>query len=190
MTSTPEGFVPIFKGWNVWRVAAKDSLGFDPGMIGVSDERRLRIFVEDAANSAPGVSVADPANPAALKGSQVEIIPSACGLPQALGRETVPGPLLLLDGPASVKFVRFYNRGTEGVAAWPHDEDFLVDGAYQPSDTNPCTNAAAPPSLAGAVDDLAKGAGTVLKVVGVVVGVGALIYLASLYAGSRRAAAA
>lgn len=188
--TTPAGFAPIFKGWNVWRVYAKDSLDFDPLMIGVPDERRLRIFVEEAANSAPGAAVADPLNPLALKGSQVEIIPSTAGLQPALSRETVPGPALLLDGPATLKFVRFYNRGLEGVAAWPHDDDFMLDAVYQPSAENPVTNAEAPPSLAGTADELAKGAGTVIKVVGALAGVGVLIWLVSRLADSRKAIAA
>lgn len=189
MTETPAGFAPIFKGYNLWGVYAKDSLDFDPTMIGTSADRRLQIFVEEAANAAPGVAVADPVNPIALKGGQAEILPSAAGLTAALSRVSVPGPLLMLDGPATLRFVRFYNRGEEGVTAWPHNADFMLESVYQPDPENPVTSGAPPPSLAGAVDELAKGAGAVVKVVGGLIVFGGLIYLVSRLADSRKAAA-
>lgn len=187
--------VPVFPKWNVWAVWAADDLTFDATMIGVSADRRLRIFVEDTASAVPGVEVADPMNPAALKGAQVELMTSA-GTLAALGRkEQVPGPAMLLPGPAKLRFVRFYNRGEGGVLpSWPHTDNFLLDAVYFPEEDDPITGGPPPASLEGAIDgalDTAeRAAKTTAKVVLVglgVVGVGALIYaLATSKKGRKR----
>jgi hypothetical protein len=84
----PAGMVPVFPGWNVWTVWQVDDLGdLNPLNFGISKERRLRIWVEEQAQETPGAAVADPANPAALKGAQVEIIASTDGLERAATRD-------------------------------------------------------------------------------------------------------
>lgn len=186
MTS-PAGFAQVFKGWNVWAVLAKDELGFDPLMVGVSPERRLRIWAEAAADAAPGVAVADPANPFALRGGQVEVIQSPEGL--EADRE-LPGGSLLLDGPSSKVFLRFFNRGAEAITPWPRDANFALDTVYVPDSDNPITNAEAPGSLAGSAGAAADKIGGALKVIAIVagVGIGALL-IAEILKSSRKAAA-
>src|SRR6185369_12842997 len=147
----------VFKGWNVWAVLRKDDLSVNPLMLGVSADRRLRIWVEASADAAPGVNVSDPAIPFALKGGQVEILQAPEGLePVNEASSEMPGqvPLLFGDAPSSRVFVRFYNRGVEGVTPWPHDSDFFLDTIYQPSSENPLTSAPPPGSLAGTAADL------------------------------------
>lgn len=172
--TTPAGFAPVFAGWNVWDVWQAD----DPdqsvlGSIwtaGESQDRLLRVWVEnELSDNAPGVAVADPLNPAALKGDQVQTIPSAAGLTQEATRASIPelAGALQLGTPTStahVHTVRFYNRGAASVLPWPHDQNFVVDAVYTPSTTNPITSAPAPSSLAGTASSAAAGLGHVAEV--------------------------
>lgn len=183
----------VFKGWNVWAVLRKDDLSFDPLMVGVNADRRLRIWVESAADQAPGVNVSDPANPFALKGGQVEILQSPEGLePVNEAAQEMPGqvPLMFGDAPSSRLIVRFFNRGVEAVTPWPHDSDFFLDTIYEPSAESPLTSAPPPGSLAGTAGELADKVGGTLKVIAIVagVGIGALL-LAQILQSTRKAAA-
>lgn len=184
---SPVGFAQVFKGWNVWAVLAKDSLDFDPLMLGVSPERRLRIWVEEQADKAPGVAVADPANPFALKGGQVEMMQSAEGLES--DRE-MPGGSLLLDGPSTRVFVRFFNRGEAAVTPWPRDANFLLDTVYTPDAENPLTNASPPASLGGAASGAADKINSMLTAVAIVGGVAIGAYVLVQILNARKAAAA
>ncbi len=198
--TTPAGFAPVFPGWNVWDVwqAQDPILGIGGAIMnaGLSLERQLRIWVEDQVkDNAPDANLADPANPAALKGAQVLVVPNAGALKPLNTRAEIPelaGALQVGEkGSAAKKFtVRFFNRGTaETVMPWPHDENYVLDAVFQPDAANPLTSGDAPFSLDGAMSDAARGAGTVIKVVGVVVGVGVLIWVVSRIADSRKAAA-
>ncbi len=190
------GFAQLFKGWNVWDVwQSQDPIQGIGGTIlnaGVSLDRQLRIWVEDwIREHAPAAGVADTANPFALKGSQIEIIPNPAGLEQLQTRGDMPGLAGALqlgkEGSQGIKkTVRFYNRGDETAAAWPHDENYLLDAVYQPSSSNALTNGAAPSSLAGA----AGATGDALKVVAIIGGVAIGAYLlVSVINSSRKAAA-
>lgn len=203
------GFVPIFQGWNVWDVWQADDP--DTGLLGSiwqageSQERILRVWVEDQIkDNAPGAAVADPANPAALKGAQIQIIPhvptvfptsTAKGLSVVATREDIPelaGAMQIgkADSQATLVTVRFYNRGAQTTMPWAHDANFLLDRVYLPSSQNSVTNAPAPSSLAGAASSAADAAGTVVKVVvigaGVVLASALILSLASMH---RKAAA-
>lgn len=206
--AAPAGFLPVFAGWNVWDVWQAD----DPdtnilGSIwhaGESQERLLRVWVEDQVeDNAPGAALSDSANPAALKGSQVQPIAhinttptsSKDGLAVAATRADIPelaGALQLgtEDSKATLHTVRFYNRGSQTTMPWAHDGNFLVDRAYVPSSQNPVTNSPAPSSLAGGADELSKQLASGLKIVavgaGVVLGV---VLIVSLANASRKAAA-
>lgn len=191
MTADP-GFAPIFKGWNVWDVLAKDDLDFELGGVGASPERRLRIFVENAiVDGAPAASVDDQNNPLKLVGSMVEIIASPGNLQPAATRAAVPGTPLVLDAPATKHTVRFFNRGDETELSWPHSSNFLLDTVYQPSASSSITSGAPPSSLSGTIDSAtataSKTATVVLAVAGVAVGLGVVIWLASK--SGRKAAA-
>lgn len=198
--AAPAGFVQIFKGWNVWDVwqSQDPALGIAGSVImaGVPLERQLRIWVEDEMREhAPAAAVADTANPLALKGSQVEIIPNAGGLELLQTRGDIgelAGALQLgSKGSEAKKFtVRFFNRGDETGMAWPHDENYVLDAVYQPSATNPLTNGAAPSSLAGAASSAESGIGSALKIVAVVAGVGLGALLLVQLINARKAAAA
>lgn len=173
-TATPAGFAPVFPGWNVWDVWQADTP--DQNVLGSiwtageSEDRLLQVWVEnELADNAPGVSVSDPLNPAALKGDQVQIIPSAQGLTAAATRASIPeiaGTLQLgtADSTARERTVRFYNRGSASVLPWPHDQNFVVDSVYTPSTTNPITSAPAPSSLAGAAGQATAALGHVVEV--------------------------
>jgi hypothetical protein len=204
----PVGFAPIFQGWNVWDVWAADDP--DKGLLteiweaGESPERVLRVWIEDQIkDNAPGAAVADPANPAALKGAQIQPIPhvpfaltsGAAGLAAAATRGDMPefaGALQLgkTGSKATLHTFRFYNRGTETVMPWAHDQNFILERVYQPSPQNPVTNSPAPSSLAGAASGVADAAASAVKVVaigaGVVLGV---VLLVSLINSSKKVAA-
>lgn len=191
MTPDP-GFAPIFKGWNVWDVFAKNDLDFELSGVGASPERRLRIFVENSiVDGAPAAAVDDQDNPLKLVGSMIQVIKSPGGLQVATRKEDVPGPALVLDGPATKHTVRFWNRGEDTELSWPQSSNFLLDAVYQPSTTSPITSGPAPSSLPGTLDQVGdsakKTATVVLTVAGVAVGLGVVIWLASK--SSRRAAA-
>ncbi len=143
-------FLTVFPGWNVWDVYQVNDLPFSLIMVGVSPERQLRIWVEDAVRlGAPGALVADSVD---LKGGQVEILN---GLPTGLQvserKEQVSGPVMLVSGPATLKTVRFFNRGDKATMAWPHDDSYLLDKVYTPSPTNPATSGPGPTTIANTV---------------------------------------
>lgn len=194
----PAGFVQVFPGWNVWDVWQADDqkLGVvDSVMLaGVGNERRLRIFVEDwLREHDTQAQVADHWN-GALKGDAIDIVPNAAGLSVLQTRADVPG----LAGsqqrgepnsPVKLWTVRFFNRSSAPSAvAWPTDDNYLLEQVYQPATNNPLTNAPAPRST---LDDVAKGAGEVIKVVAIVGGIalGAVLVVQLVQAGrSRRSA--
>lgn len=140
--------LPIFAGWNAWAVWQSSDLSFNPLMFGVSPERQLRIWVEDAVRlGAPGAKVADPID---LKGGQVEILPGApSDLKPAMTKEQVDGGPLLLSSDADPKlfFVRFFNRGSASRLVWPHDDDYLLDTVFEPSKTSEVTQGPAPSTI-------------------------------------------
>lgn len=199
VSGTPAGFVTVFPGWNVWSVwRSDDPIQGIAGSIwnaGLDADRITRIWVEDEIKTnAPGAAVADPANPGALKGDQVQIIPSANGLAVDASRADTPqfaGALQLgeKDSKAQLVFVRFYNRGAAAVMPWPHDENFLLDSAFLPSSTNTISNGAAPSSLGGTATDLANQAATVIKVVAIGGGVVLATVLVLALVNSKKAAA-
>lgn len=146
----PNALVPVFKGWNVWTVYQKKDLDIEPSMIGLDRDRRLRIWVENLIlDYAGGADVADPV---ALRGSMVEIVPGApSGLSVAASRARVPGELLTLDGPAELRTVRFFNRGSASNLAWPKSDNYLLENVYKPETDNPLTSAAAPGTTASSL---------------------------------------
>lgn len=158
-------FAPIFPGWNVWSVFQVRDLDFNPLMLGVSRDRQLRIWVEDAVRlGAPGATVADPVD---LKGGQVEILPSKpAGLSVAIRKEQVGGSAMVVDGPADLRFVRFFNRGAKANLVWPHDDNYLLNEVFTPNPTAPATQGPPPPTVGSGVGqgvgsaagDIAKGA--------------------------------
>ena len=195
----PVGFAQLFKGWNVWDVwqsqDPKQGIGGSILNAGLSLDRQLRIWVEDwIREHAPAAAVADTFNPAALKGSQVEIIPSSGGLEPAQSRADIPelaGALQLgNEGSEGKKFtVRFFNRGDETGMVWPHDENYLLDTVYQPSASNVLTSGAAPSSLGGAASSLENSAAGALKVVAIVAGVGLGAFVVVQLLNARKVAA-
>lgn len=156
---------PIFAGWNVWDVWQKNDLDFEVMAVGLDRDRRLRVWVEDTADSAPGVKVTDPANPSVthFNGDEVELLPST---PDALAvkarREDVAGPILTLDGPATLRTVRFYNWGKAGNLAWPHTSNYLLQNVYQPSAQNPVTSAPAPGNVTSTAETGASAAASAI----------------------------
>lgn len=197
----PAGFAQIFAGWNVWDVWQSqdpiEGLGGAVMNAGVPLERQLRIWVEDwLREHAPTAAVADTANPFALKGSQVEIIPNPGGLEQLQTRGDVPGLAAAMqlgnEGSQGLKrTVRFFNRGAETATAWPHDENYLLESVFKPSAANPLTSGAAPTSLGGAASSAADGVASTLKIVAIVAGVGlGALLLMQVLQSSRKAAAA
>jgi hypothetical protein len=194
MTPDP-GFAPIFHGWNVWDVFGKNDLDFEIGGVGLSPEKRLRIWVDRAIrDGAPAAEVADPANPATLVGDVIGVLENAGALTPAVRKESVPGPPFLLDGPATSHTVRFFNRGPETALSWPHSSNFLLDVAYQPSAASPITAGPGPGTLAGTVSDAAKAAEKTTKLVVTILAVaaagGALIWIINQASKSRRRLAA
>jgi len=197
---TPAGFAQVFPGWNVWQVwgSERPNQGLSGTIFntGLSLERQLRIWVEDLIkDGAPGAAVADPLNPAALRGDQIQIIPSADGLEIYATRKEIPnlaGSMQLGDeGSRAILYtVRFFNRGEAAVLPWPHDENYLLEHIFRPSESSPITNAPQPGSLAGTASDVGEGLKSTLKVVAVVAGVGlGVVLLMALVNSSRKAAA-
>jgi len=151
-------FLTIYPGWNVWDVYQVNDLPFSLMMVGVSPERQLRIWVEDAVRlGAPGALVADSID---LKGGQVEILN---GIPAGLKvdqRKEDVSSSVLVSGSATLHTVRFFNRGDKASMSWPHDESYLLDKDYVPSPTNPATASPAPSTIAGG---LGSGVGQPIK---------------------------
>ena len=133
---------PIFPGWNVWSVNQKIDMDFDPMMVGVSRDRRLKVWVEDNIKRSASVDTGDAL---LLKGDQVDILASVPGaLKIAATKENVPGDPMLLDGESSIRVVRFFNRGNPGSIPWPHDDDYVLDRVYIPDSKVPETSAPPP----------------------------------------------
>lgn len=142
---TQSAFAPIFPGWNVWQVWQVKDLPFSISMIGVSPERQLRIWVEDQLRLHSAADVADPID---LKGGQIEVISGAPGLATAMRKEDVPeGPTFIVDGPANLFTVRFFNKAGQSQIAWPHDGEYLLDAVLEPNATNPATTGPAPTTI-------------------------------------------
>lgn len=187
--TTPTGFAPIFAGWNVWSMyqATKPDLSIfsEVWQAGESPERRLQVWVEDRIKeAAPGSAVADPTNPAALRGDQIQIIPSPGTLKIAATRADVPNAAAIshlgeddAQGSLTPHYVRFFNRGAETTMPWPFDKNFLLDVVYQPDSTNPITSSPAPSSLAGGASDFGQGIQYGIKMGGYALGAYVLIKL-------------
>jgi hypothetical protein len=142
-------FAPVFEGWNVWNIYQTNELDFSIMMIGVSRDRQLRIFVEDALRLA-GVEIADSID---LKGSMVEILTGPpSGLASAMRKENLPFTPAV-NGPAELRTVRFFNRGATQPVAWPHSDNYLLDEVFKPAADNPATRGPKPPTTAGGVAD-------------------------------------
>lgn len=146
------GFAPIFPGWNVWQVWQVKDLPFSISMIGVSPERQLRIWVEDEVRLHSAADVADSID---LKGGQVQVIPGGDqGLATLMRKEQVPdGATFLVDGPANLFTVRFFNRGGQTAIAWPHDSSYLLDAVLGPDPNNSATSGPAPTKIAQTVGE-------------------------------------
>lgn len=143
-------FLTVYPGWNVWDVWQVNDLPFSIMMIGIDKNKQLRIWVEDAVRlGAPGALVADSID---LKGSQIEILNGPPnGLQVDHRKEQVPGPAMLVNGPATLKTVRFFNRGDKASMAWPHDASYLLEKTYVPSNSNPATSGPAPNTIASTI---------------------------------------
>jgi hypothetical protein len=193
--TTPAGFAPVFAGWNVWDVWQADDPTFSVMNVGLPLERQLRVWVEDQIKDhAAGAAVADPLNPAALRGEQIQPIPKVAGLQPVLTRGSIPELAGALDvgskgSGATLRTVRFFNRGADSVLPWPHDENYVLDTVYQPDTANPVTSGEAPGSLAGAATAAGDAAMKVITVVAVVAGVALLAMAVSKLADTRRSAA-
>lgn len=199
-SSTQPGFVTVYPGWNVWALWRSNdpdrSIFSDIWNAGLSADRELQIWVENQIkDNATGTAVADPANPAALRGDQIQIIPGANGLTMDATRADMPdlaGAVQLgkTGSKASRVFVRFYNRGQQSLMPWPHDQNVLLDASFVPSSSNQLTNGAAPSSLGGTATDLANSAESVVKVIAIGGGlVLAAVLVIALSNTSRKAAA-
>lgn len=165
-------FVDVHPGWNVWSVYQVKDLPFSVLMVGVSRDRQLRLWVEDAIRlGSSGPIVADPAD---LKGGQIEILPAEpAGLAVAQRKEAVGGNALVVDGPADLRYVRFYNRGAPGSVSWPHDSSYLLNEVFTPDPKNAATSGPGPSTIGqtvgGGVAEVAKDAGVGTLASGIVV---------------------
>lgn len=197
----PSGLVPIFAGWNVWDIWQADKPSFDVMALGETLQRQLQVWIENQIkDNAPGSAVADPANPLALRGDQIQPISHVTGLAIAATRADIPelkdASLNSAGDTATLRTVRFWSRASApqfSVATsmpWPHDDDYLLNVVYQPSAKSPVTNAPQPGSLAGAASAAAAAGSSILSTVAIVGGVvlvgGVIIALAS---ASKKAAA-
>lgn len=133
---------PIYKGWNVWSVYQVTDLDFSVAMIGINRDTQLRIWVEDQIRlNATEATVADIID---FKGSQIQILNGKPLLVVAVRKEQISGPAMLLDGPAELRYVRFFNRGNASQLLWPHDDNYLLNEVYRPSTTDPLTTGGGP----------------------------------------------
>jgi hypothetical protein len=184
-------FAPVFKGWNVWTVVQVRDLPFSVAMIGVSRDRQLRVWVEDAVRlGAPGAVVADPVD---LKGGQVEILPAVpAGLKVAKSKESVPGDAMVVESqeqPPELRVVRFFNRGEESRVVWPHDDSYLLDQVLEPDPKNDATKGPGPGTITtGVVKPIGEGATELLKYAAVAVGLVLVVLLGMRVAAARGAA--
>lgn len=152
-------FLKVYPGWNVWQVWQVNELPFSVMMMGLDRDRQLRIWVEDVVRlGAPDASIADSLD---LKGGQVQILNGAPpGLKTDQRKESVPGPAMVVSGPATLRTVRFFNRGNQTQIAWPHDESYLLERTFIPSPENPATNLPAPSTIS---ETVVSGAGEPVK---------------------------
>jgi hypothetical protein len=162
MTAQP-GFAPVFAGWNVWDLYQADSP--DEGILGtlwhagISQDQLVKLWVENQIeDNAPGANVSDPLNPSPehFRGDGVQIIPNPTTLKRAAVRDDIPalaGAMQLgtANSTATLRTVRFYNRGKETVMPWAHDQNFLLDVVYQPDPSNAITNSPPPTTVGGAI---------------------------------------
>jgi len=152
-------FATVFPGWNVWTVyQVKDLSDTNPLFWGLDRERRLRIWVEDKLRlGAAGAVVADPVD---LKGGQIEILPSPpTDLSVIERKEGVGGAsALIVDGPADLRTVRFFNRGAPSKLVWPHDDEYLLNEVFQPSPKAQSTSGPAPTTITNTVGSGVAGA--------------------------------
>lgn len=187
---TESDLATVYPGFNVWDVWQVNDLPFSIMMIGVDRDRQLRIWVEDSLRLA-GVQVADSID---LKGGQIEILNgSPPGLSVDMRKEQVPGPSMVVSGPATLRTVRFFNRGKRTSVPWPHDESYLLEKTYVPSPTNPATSGDAPPTIAGGV---ASGVIAPIKdvlgeippavYIGGAIGLGLYLFRKELFSGVKR----
>lgn len=168
--TAPAGFATVFAGWNVWDVSVADELETEVLMLGVSPGRRLRIFVEQTVQEAPGVDVAEPLNPLELQGEQVEIIDNPADL---VAIETAdqqkPGASLLISEPSHIETVRFFNKGVDSTVSWPMSfraggggtRNFLLEAVYQPTAVSPLTKNLPSKSAADKVAEVFAAAGAI-----------------------------
>lgn len=181
VAAIPPGFAPLFAGWNVWSVWQKNDLDFELGGVGLDDERRLRVWVEDTADAASGAQLHDPLNPSAkhFDGDEVDVLQNAAGLAPAVDRTSVPVGIPPLEGAVTLRYVRFFNRGAATMLPWPHSSNYLLEAVYAPAKDNPVTNAPAPVSATETVKDGAKAAASGLGSIATVAawGVGAFVVL-------------
>jgi len=185
-SASEPGVIPIFPGWNIWNLWQVNDLDFSIMNIGVTPERQLRIWVEDQIRNNAGA--AEVADPLAIKGSQIQVLPGLpTGLRIMMRKEQVPGcegdgcagPTMVVNGPASMKTVRFFNRSnTQTSMPWPHDNNYLVDAVYVPSVDNPISSGGGPSTVLSPVNEAASGAVSVLTKLAITAGV---IYLAVMF---------
>lgn len=150
LSADSSSFIVITPGWNVWTVWQSEELDFSILLAGLSADRRLGIWIEDAIRE--GAAGAEVADPLALKGSQIEILPNPPRDLKAVARkEDVPGAAMLVTLPAKLRTIRFFNRGVQNPLPWPHSVNYLVDTVYQPSAKNPITAGDAPSTLLGGI---------------------------------------
>lgn len=184
--AAPAGFAPVFAGWNVWDLYQADSP--DEGVLGtlwhagISQDQLVKLWVENQVeDNAPGANVSDPINPFPdhFRGDDVQILPNPGTLKRAVVRDAIPalaGAQQLGTGSstATLRTVRFYNRGAQTTMPWPHDQNFLLDVVYMPDAANPLTNSPAPTTAGGTLtkaggdlaDALAHGFDTLAWVAG------------------------
>ncbi len=193
--ATPQGFAPIFPGWNVWDLWVADdpdtSILTDLWNAGESPERVMRVWVEnEIEENAPGSAVADPANPAALRGDQIQPIPKVTGLDVAASRADIPAlagaeQVGKQGSTATLRTVRFWNRGAQTVMPWPHDQNFLLDAVYTPSKANAVTSGPQPSSLGGAASSAADSIGHGLETIAWVIAGAAALYALKVLTGRK-----
>jgi hypothetical protein len=145
------GFATVFAGWNVWAVWQVKDLPLSVWMAGVSRDRQLQIWVEDAVRlGAPGTIVADSID---LKGGQVQILAGPpAGLSVVERKDIVPN-LKMLDSEGELRYVRFYNRGAPSKLIWPSDGSYMLESVFQPSASAPATSGPAPMTIPGTLNN-------------------------------------
>lgn len=181
---------PVFQGWNVWGVWQSRDLSFDPLMVGVSRDSRLRIWVEDHVRlEAAGTEVADPIM---LKGDQIQILNGRPNLAIEKRKEELPGDTVpVLDPqsePPDLRYVRFFNRGQASFLPWPHDGDYLLEEVLRPDPNNPVTAGPGPGTAFGR--NVGKPGEDILKkmLILAAIGAGGVLLVKMVESRSRRTA--